>query len=166
MPSYSLADRPLIIDDATGKVVGWRNLNGTLSFAPTFDTAPTATVDELNSLAAAPATMTTVSTVPASGSCAVQLALKTAAGAALSSARAGTMFVSSVAGAVGAAVTSLAALTNGTLVETTTGHVAIFSTTAAGLIGITLTAAAGTYYLTIIAPNGALLTTSALVVNA
>lgn len=163
---YRIETRPVIIDDSTGSPVGWRNDDGTLTFVPTKTSAFSAVAAEIDKLAGAPYTLTTVSTTPASGSCAVQLALKDVAGNALARRTGACMFLSDVNGAIVAAVTSLAALTNGTLAQTTTGQVAQISTTSTGLIGVTVTAAAATYYLTIVAPGGYLLTSAAIVVNA
>lgn len=126
----------------------------------------TVVVAEINSLTNQPASLTTVSTTPASGTCAVQLALKDSAGAALNHAVSGIGYSSTVDGLDVAAVTSFATLTNGIIDPVTTTKVFHFITSATGTLGCTVTAGAGTYYLTLQLPNGKLVTSSAIVVNA
>jgi hypothetical protein len=120
---------------------------------------------EINSLTGQAAAATMTST-PATGSCAVQLTLKDSAGAQLSHAVSGIGYVSTVNGLAIAAATSVAVLTNGALTQLAAGAVFHFVTTATGLLGITLTDAAATnYYITLQMPNGKLVTTGAIVVN-
>lgn len=78
----------------------------------------------------------------------------------------GLLYASNSTGLAVAGVTGLAVLTNGALTELSVGKVAHVITTAAGLLGVTVTAAAGTYYLSLVLPNGNVITSSALVVNA
>lgn len=111
------------------------------------------------------ASVTTVAT-PASGSVGVQFTFKDAAGVAVRGVRALTAYLSSAAGAHVAAQTSFAALVNGSLSELTAGKVALITTTAAGLAGITLTAATGDYYVSFVLPDGRIITSSILTVNA
>lgn len=109
--------------------------------------------------------VTTVSTTPASGSCAAQFQLTNIAGniAAITS---GDLYLSDVNGVMVAAQTGIAVQANGAIAESTTGRVATFTSTAAGLLGLTLTAAAGTYYIGFRLPSGKIALSSALVVNA
>ena len=131
------------------------------------EVATTVTAAEINSAADVPITLTTVSTTPASGSCACQFALKNGAGTALAHAIAGFAYSSAVDGLSEVAITSFATLTNGVILPVATTKLFKFVTTATGTLGCTLTASAGTYYITFINPNnGRLLTSSALVVNA
>lgn len=135
-------------------------------------TAVTATAAEINKLDGAPYTVTTVSTTPASGSCAVQLAFKDAAGVAVAVPVSGQGYLSESADGTthDAADTSIAVLTNGAL--TTGGATASigpwfnYTTTAAGLLGATITAAADSYYLVFVLPNGTLAISDEIVVNA
>lgn len=129
------------------------------------ETAVTASGTELNTLADLPATASMAST-PASGTCAVQLTIKNAAGSAIGHAISGVGYLSTSNGLAMAAATGVAVLTNGALTELVTGTVFHFVSTAAGLLGATVTAAAGSYYITLQMPNGKLVTTSAIVVNA
>lgn len=125
----------------------------------------TTTTAELNTLADEITQMTTTG-VPASGTNGVQFVFKNAAGAAVGSRRGMLMILTDVNGDVVTAGTSVAALVNGKVVTLVIGQVALVECSAAGLLGVTLTHAAGTYYLTFVLPNGKLLTSSPLVVNA
>jgi hypothetical protein len=109
--------------------------------------------------------VTTVSTTPASGSCAAQFQLINIAGN-IGSITAGDLYLSDVNGAMVTAQTSIVVLTNGAIQQTGTGRTAGFTSTAAGLLGLTLTAAAGTYYIAFKLPSGKPAISSALVVNA
>lgn len=120
---------------------------------------------ELGSMDKWPASVS-MSTTPASGTCAVQLTFKDSDGIALARVTSGLIYMSNSTGLAIAGATGLAVLTNGALTELSTGKVAHFVTTAAGLLGMTVTAGAGTYYATIVLPNGKVLTTGAIVVNA
>lgn len=128
-------------------------------------TGLTATAADLNTHASE-AVSVTMATTPASGTCAVQLTFKDAAVATLTHAVAGLLFFSSSTGLAIAAATSNATLTNGAIQELVVGKVDLFITSAAGLLGFTVTAAAGSYYVTIVLPNGKIITTAAIVVNA
>lgn len=110
-------------------------------------------------------TQITTSTTPASGTCACQFVFKNTAGAAIASPFASQLYFSNSTGLAIANVTSAAVLTNGALAELKIGYVDFFVTTAAGLLGVTVTAGAGTYYISFILPNGAIVTSSAIVVN-
>lgn len=123
-----------------------------------------ASAAELNSLSGAPASVS-MTTTPASGTCAVQLVFKDAAGNAINHVVAGTAYFSNAAGTAIAAVTSGATLTNGDWLDLAAGKVGHYVTTAAGLLGLTVTASAGSYYLSIRLPNGKVVTTGAIVVN-
>ena len=126
----------------------------------------TVTTTEINTLASEAASVT-MATTPASGTCAVQLTFKDAAGVALAHAVSGLLYWSAVDGLSIANPTSAAVLTNGALTELVAGKVDHFITTAAGLLGITVTkAGGGTYYASIVLPNGKIITTGAIVVNA
>ena len=131
------------------------------------ETVVTPTAIELNSLSLVPITLTTVSTTPASGSCACQFAFKNGTGGALGHSVSGFAYSSGVDGLSQVAVTSFATLTNGVVLPVSTTKLFQFVTSATGTIGCTLTASAGTYYITFINTNtGSLLTSSAIVVNA
>lgn len=108
----------------------------------------------------------TTATTPASGSCAVQFTFKNRAGVAISSRRAMLAWLSDANGDVVAAATSLVVLTNGKLTQLVTGQYAHAITSAAGLLGVTVTHAAGTYYMSFQLPDGKIITSGAIVVNA
>jgi len=127
--------------------------------------AMTPVTAELNTLAGIVASATMAST-PASGSCAVQLTLKDSAGATMARKTAGLLYVSNAGGTAIAGATSVAVLTNGAIEELVAGKVDLFISSAAGLLGFTLTAAAGSYYASLVLPNGSVITTAAIVVNA
>jgi hypothetical protein len=153
-------NRELVIPTGSALIVGGVSVDSS-SLAVT---GLTATAAELNALHDMPASVS-MTTTPASGSCAVQLTFKNAAGVALSHAISGFGYSSTVDGLAIAAVTSLATLVNGIEDVITTTKDFHFITSAVGLFGITLTAPAGTYYLTFILPNGKMITTGAIVVN-
>lgn len=125
----------------------------------------TAVSDEINTLTGLPASMTTTAT-PASGTVGVQFVFKDSAAVALTHAIAGQAYFSNSTGLAIAAVTSAAVLTNGAWRDTSAGYTGLFVTDATGKLGVTVTAAAGSYYLTFVLPNGKLLTSSVLTVNA
>lgn len=126
---------------------------------------------ELFTLHGAAYSVETVSTTPASGSCAVQLKFKDADGNAVKIPVAGIGYLSNSAAGLThtAAGTSIAALTNGALSiigpTADVGPHFAFTTTAAGLLGVTVTSGAGTYYLVFVLPNGKLAISDAVVVN-
>lgn len=111
------------------------------------------------------ASVTTTSTTPATGTCAAQFRLNVFGGAAIAYIAPIMFYVSTSAGAISTAATSVAALTNGQVASLITGQVMIGTSTTGGLLGITLTASAGTYYVTFLLPNGEKSISSALVVN-
>ena len=127
---------------------------------------------ELGKLNLAPFLVTTTSATPASGSNAAQFVVKNAAGVAVAvPVNLRAYLTTSATGLThNAANTSIAVLTNGALTtEGATPSVGPFftlTTTAAGLIGVTVTAAAGTYYIAFIMPNGKLVMSDAIVVDA
>lgn len=100
----------------------------------------TTTAAELNQIDGGWASFTTATT-PASGSCAVQLVFKDAAGVTMAVPVTGTLYLSKVATGLtnDVAGTSLAVLTNGALVNTGGAGTSVFTTTAAGLLGVTIT---------------------------
>lgn len=110
--------------------------------------------------------VTTVSTTPASGSCAAQFQLKTFGGANIAYIAPISFYVSDASGNIASAVSSVATLTNGVTVEVVNGQIMLGTSTAAGLLGITLTGTAATYHVTFVLPNGTKVISSALVVNA
>lgn len=146
--------------------------DGGLALGSGAGTAITSTAAELNKLDDAPFLVTTDSTTPASGSCAAQFTVKNAAGSAVAvpvSLRA--YLTTSATGLThDAAGTSIAVLTNGALTTDgatpSVGPHFTLTTTAAGLIGLTLTSGAGTYYVAFVMPNGKLVMSGAIVVNA
>lgn len=112
------------------------------------------------------ASIATVAT-PASGTCGVQFTFLDADGVAIAVPVSALCYQSTdPAGlAESTAISSIAVLTNGAYTSLVTGKIGIFTTTAAGLLGLTLTASAGTYYMVFVMPSGAILVSSALVVN-
>lgn len=124
----------------------------------------TASAAELSKLKDMPVAATMVTT-PATGTCAVQLTLKDADGVQLGHLVAGLLYLSNSAGTAIAGVTSMTTLTNGAIVEIIAGQIDFFITSANGLLGFTLTASTGSYYATLVLPNGAVITTAAIVVN-
>ncbi len=110
------------------------------------------------------ASMTTTTT-PATGSCAVQFVFKNAEGRTITGIRSFEGWISSSVGAPVTAVTSFAALTNGSVDVKVTGKIYNVLTTAAGLLGLTVTGTAATRYITFRLANGRLLTSSAIVIN-
>lgn len=129
-------------------------------------TTLTATGRDLNATALNANTITMTST-PASGSCAVQFTVKDTASTplAVASTRGLVGYISDVAGVPVTAATSAATLTNGTIITLVTGKVVLGVTSSVGLLGMTLTANAATYYWTWILPNGKLSISTAIVVN-
>jgi hypothetical protein len=109
--------------------------------------------------------VTTVSTTPATGSCAAQFQI-TSSGNAIAGICPVNMYLSTSAGALAAsAASSIVALTNGVLHQVTTGLIVFGTTSTTGQVGITLTATTGTYYVTFVLPTGQLIVSSALVCN-
>ena len=139
--------------------------DGGLKLGSGAGTSVTVSANEINSLSEQIASYSATVT-PDTGSNAAQFAFKNAAGTAISSMRTMMAYISTSAGEPTSAVTSIAALTNGQLVNLATGSVSMATTTAGGFLGVTTTAeATGSYYLTFVLPNGKLLTSPALVVN-
>jgi hypothetical protein len=148
----------IVIADAAGLTV-----NGVV-IGPAVIANVTATYTEINSLVGQPASASMTST-PGTGTCAVQLTLKDAAGVALTHAVAGFGYLSNSTGLAIAAATSIATLTNGIISQLVAGTTFMFVSSAAGLLGATVVGAGGSYYITLIAPNGKLITTTAIVCN-
>jgi hypothetical protein len=126
----------------------------------------TSTPAELNALDGAPLSMTTTAT-PASGSCAVQLVFKDAAGVTMAIPTSGLLYLSEAANGLAhhLADTSLAVLTNGALTNLGSAGPSLFTTTAAGLLGLTITAGADDYWVVVVLPSGKLLISDKCVVN-
>lgn len=126
----------------------------------------TATAAEINALDGAPLSMTTATT-PASGSCAVQLVFKDAAGVTMAIPTSGLLYLSEVATGLtqDLADTTLAVLTNGALTNLGSAGPSLFTTTAAGLLGLTITAGADDYWVVVVLPSGKLLISDKCVVN-
>lgn len=129
-------------------------------------TEVTATAAELNAVDGAVLTMTTATT-PASGSCAVQLVFKDAAGVTMTIPTSGILYLSEVATGLthDLADTTLAVLTNGALTNIGGAGPSLFTTTAAGLLGLTITAGADDYWVVVVLPSGKLLISDVCVVN-
>lgn len=145
-------------------------LNGTLVTADAAELnkldGVTSTTAELNTVAGAIASVSQTE-VSASGSTAVQFTFKNAAGVAIGSKRSMLMWLSDDAGEPVTAITSLAALTNGSYDNLVTGKQARVTCSVAGLLGITVTqAGASTKYLSFQLPNGKILTSTVLTINA
>ena len=102
---------------------------------------------------------------PATGTCAVQFELQDANGVAVSEIMSGIGYISSAVGALGSAITSVATLTNGSILTIITGRLFHWVTSDAGLLGVTLTGTAGTYYVTLVLPSGKVVTSTACVVE-
>ena len=130
-------------------------------------TTVTATAAELNAMDGPVASMTTATT-PASGTCAVQLVFKDAAGVQLAVPAGGMLYISEVAtGLTNDPVDGLAVLTNGALDELVTGGASIFTSDATGQLGLTIShAGADSFWVVVILPNGKLLISDECVVNA
>ncbi len=111
------------------------------------------------------ASMTT-GTTPASGTCAVQFALLDGAGDALASVQSGIGYLSDANGVMVTAATSVATLTNGSISTLVTGQVFQWICKADGTLGVTLTAAAASYYISLVLPNGKIITSDEIVVSA
>lgn len=127
-------------------------------------TAVTADGADLNTVDDAIVSMTTTAT-PASGSNGVQFVFLNGAGVAIASKRSLIGYISDIDGAPVTAVTSFAALTNGSVDLLVTGKQYRCLTTAAGLLGLTVTGSAATRYVSFVLPNGKILTSSAIVIN-
>lgn len=128
--------------------------------------AVTSTATDLNVLAAALANVTLVAT-PASGTVGVQFTFKSALGNPTGTPSAGLMYFSSTAnGLTRVAVTSIAALTNGSVEGVVATKIYHYITTSGGLLGITITTGAGDYYPVFVMPNGSLEIGSVCTVNA
>jgi hypothetical protein len=127
----------------------------------------TATPAEINAVDGAPLSMSTAAT-PASGSCAVQLVFKDAAGVAMAVPVSGLLYLSEVATGLShdLADTSLAVLTNGAVTNIGGAGPSLFTTTAAGLLGLTITAGADDYWVVVVLPSGKLLISDKCTVNA
>lgn len=129
----------------------------------------TSTVAELNLLDGGWASFSTATT-PASGTCAIQLVFKDAAGVAMANACVGTVYVADAATGIGVStITGLVALTNGevTIVDTGVPKYYKFITDATGKLGFTLTAGTASYYLIFEHPSkGVAVASSVCVVNA
>jgi len=129
----------------------------------------TATPAEVNNIADGTWASFTTATTPASGTCAIQLVFKDAAGTTMAAPVGCTVHVADNATGIGlSTITSLAALTNGEVNIVDTGAPLYYNclTTAAGLLGFTLTAGAASYYIVVRHPSGLLKVSSACVVNA
>lgn len=109
----------------------------------------------------------TTAATPASGTCAVQFTFKDKSGTTLAVPTSGFAYIATAAdGLTSASVTSIAALTNGRVLNIpTVTSLFQYTTTAAGLLGITLTASAGSYYVIFVQPNGKILASTVCTVN-
>ena len=127
----------------------------------------TATTAEIN-LSDGVANSFTTTATPATGSCGVQFVFRQANGTtSITTPFSGFGYVCSAAdGLTTKAVTSIAALTNGRVLNVpTVTSLFNFTTTAAGLLGITITASAGSYYVAFILPNGKIAVSSVCTIN-
>ena len=108
----------------------------------------------------------TTTATPASGSCGVQFVFKDGDGNPVASVRSLICYLTNSAGATHtAAITSVAALTNGAATSLVTGKATLVTTSAAGLLGLTLTGAAATYYVAFILPGGKVLISGACTIS-
>ena len=105
--------------------------------------------------------------VSASGSTTVQFTFKNVAGTAITGIRNMLMWLSDSAGAPVSAATSLAVATNGAVTTLVVGQFSNVQCSAAGLLGVTVTVAgATTKYLSFKLPDGKVLTSTVLTINA
>ena len=113
-------------------------------------TTVTSTAAELNAMDNAAIVTMTTATTPASGSCAVQLVFKDAAGDALTVPVSGLLYMSEAATGLtmDAADTSLVVLTNGVVTNLITHSLSHFISDATGKLGLTITAAADSEWKT------------------
>ena len=127
----------------------------------------TATTAEINLNDGVANSFTTTAT-PATGTCGVQFAFKQTGGTlSINKPFSGFGYICTAAdGLTTKAVTSIAALTNGRVLNIpTVTSLFHFTTTAAGLLGITITASAGSYYVAFILPNGKIAVSSVCTIN-
>jgi hypothetical protein len=124
----------------------------------------TASVAEVNTNDGLAGTVTTTAT-PATGTCGVQFVFKDLAAGSITAVRAGLGYISTAAGVPTTAITSVAALTNGTVDTLITGKVFMWSCSAAGLLGMTLTGNADDYYVTFVRPDGRVITSTVCTIN-
>ena len=127
----------------------------------------TATPAEINAGVFGGVASMTTATTPATGSCAVQLVFKNAAGVTMAVPTSGMLYISEAATGLthSSKLTGIAIATNGAITDLVANDVCLFTTTAAGLLGLTLTGAADSYYVVIILPNGKLVISDACVSN-
>lgn len=130
----------------------------------------TATAAELNTLDGVWDSITLTSETGASGSVAVQVVFKDAAGTTMTAPVAGTFYISEVATGLtrDPADTGIAVLTNG-VIQTTDAAVENgwnYVTTAAGLLGFTITAVTDSYWAVFTKPNGLMEIVGPLIVDA
>lgn len=110
----------------------------------------------------------TTTATPATGTCGVQFVFKDpTTGATIDYPLSGIGYIASTnTGLATKTVTSLAALTNGRLLNmATVTSMFQYTTTAAGLLGITITASAGDNYVVFVLPSGRLLVSTVCTVN-
>lgn len=127
----------------------------------------TATTAEIN-LSDGVANSFTTTATPATGSVGVQFVFKQADGtASITTPLSGFGYICTANdGLTTKSVTSVAALTNGRVLNIpTVTSLFHFTTTAAGLLGITITASAGSYYVAFILPNGKIAVSSVCTIN-
>lgn len=162
-PGVSAPEKAIVLDNENSiDSASWSSILN----AGNYYSNLTATAAEANLNHLQVASVTTVSTAPASGTCAVQFALKDAAGSAIAAVTPIMFYTSDVSGALAAAVTSYAALTHGATQTLVTGQIQFATTDSGGLLGLTVTNTAGTTYVTFVLPNGKTAVSSAIVVNA
>ena len=162
------ASKPLVLDANKHVDILGLPVSGLKIGVSGSEIAVTATGADMNLNTNQPSTIATTAT-PASGTCAVSLILRKSDGAtALTHAVSGIGHIGTAAdGLTSAAITSVATGASfGEIVTLVTGRVFHFTTTATGALDLALTAAAGTYYVTLVMPNGKLVTSSACVSNA
>ena len=127
----------------------------------------TATTAEINLNDGVANSFTTTAT-PATGTCGVQFIFKQADGTtSITTPFSGFGYICTADdGLTTKAVTSIAALTNGRVLNVPTiTSLFNFTTTAGGLLGITITADAGDYYVAFILPNGKIAVSSVCTIN-
>jgi hypothetical protein len=128
----------------------------------------TASVAELNVVDGVWASFTTATT-PASGSCAIAMVFKDAAGVTMTDVVAGAFYISDLATGLEVDVLDTGATASVgavTLVDTGVTSYYNFVTTAAGLLTVTITSGADSHWLCFNSPNGGLTISGECVISA
>ncbi len=130
-------------------------------------TTVTSTAAELNAMDSAAVVSMDTTATPDTGTCAVQLVFKDAAGVQLVIPAAGMLYLSDVAtGLTNAPAEGLAVLTYGALDELVTGGTSVYTTDATGRLGMTISdGTPDSFWVVVILPDGKLLISDECAVN-